>query len=62
VKERLRSLSQLDVNGRAKLSDFGTARRLDNDTKATSVVGTLNFMAPEVMDELPYDEKADIYS
>eukprot|EP00029_Vermamoeba_vermiformis_P006895 TRINITY_DN2828_c0_g4_i1.p1 TRINITY_DN2828_c0_g4~~TRINITY_DN2828_c0_g4_i1.p1 ORF type:complete len:368 (+),score=42.77 TRINITY_DN2828_c0_g4_i1:261-1364(+) len=52
----------LDNNQRAKLSDFGTARALNNNSLATTVTGTPYYMAPEVLDGVPCDEKADIYS
>eukprot|EP00755_Sulcionema_specki_P015976 Sspe_Gene.60844::Locus_33606_Transcript_1_1_Confidence_1.000_Length_3709::g.60844::m.60844 len=50
-----------------KMTDFGTAKELskqreNGDTLATSLKGTPIFMAPEVMNELPYDAAADIWS
>ncbi len=55
--------SQLYSNGkRAKISDFGTARLLNTSSVASSVVGTFGYMAPELIQEEPYNEKADIYS
>jgi predicted Ser/Thr protein kinase len=51
-----------DNNKRAKLSDFGTARIFDKSSKASSVVGTIGYMAPEVLQELRYNAQADVYS
>jgi serine/threonine protein kinase len=47
---------------RAKLSDFGTARLLRSSSAANTVIGTLGFIAPEVLQQAPYNEKADVYS
>lgn len=50
-----------------KVSDFGLARMKDGGpdaewSKMTQGVGTAHWMAPEVMANTNYDEKADIYS
>ncbi|KAJ9452383.1 Serine/threonine-protein kinase ATG1c [Diplonema papillatum] len=52
-----------------KVTDFGTAKELapiesgaEGDGLARSLKGTPNFMAPEVMNEEPYDSKADVWS
>eukprot|EP00029_Vermamoeba_vermiformis_P011934 TRINITY_DN673_c0_g1_i1.p1 TRINITY_DN673_c0_g1~~TRINITY_DN673_c0_g1_i1.p1 ORF type:complete len:786 (+),score=10.78 TRINITY_DN673_c0_g1_i1:62-2419(+) len=47
---------------RAKVSDFGTARFLHSSSAANTVIGTFGFIAPEVLQESPYTEKADVYS
>eukprot|EP00029_Vermamoeba_vermiformis_P006893 TRINITY_DN2828_c0_g3_i2.p1 TRINITY_DN2828_c0_g3~~TRINITY_DN2828_c0_g3_i2.p1 ORF type:complete len:466 (+),score=55.45 TRINITY_DN2828_c0_g3_i2:188-1399(+) len=47
---------------RAKISDFGTARLLNTSSAANTVIGTFGFIAPEVLQQAPYNEKADIYS
>ncbi|KAJ0405845.1 hypothetical protein P43SY_001577 [Pythium insidiosum] len=47
---------------RAKLSDFGVSRyKLDDDTM-TAAVGTIRWIAPEVLEGRRYDESVDIYS
>ena len=48
-------------NGLLKLSDFGNAEYL---TEANGVLhkGTAGYMAPEVLEENPYDTKCDIWS
>ena len=53
----------LDNQGRAKLCDFGFARNLGLDTFVlTSIKGTPLYMAPELIEEKPYDHTADIWS
>ena len=53
----------LDNDGRAKLCDFGFARNLGLNTFVlTSIKGTPLYMAPELIEEKPYDETADIWS
>jgi serine/threonine-protein kinase len=51
-------------DGRAKLADFGIAKRSQGDeTTTTSVmVGTPHFMAPEVIEGRDPDIRADLYS
>ena len=44
-----------------KVSDFGLARTKANSSTQTQV-GTWAWMAPEVLEQKPYDEKADVYS
>ena len=51
------------ASGKAKLCDFGFARNLGNKTMVlTSVKGTPLYMAPEIIEEKPYDFKADLWS
>ncbi|CAK1582063.1 unnamed protein product [Parnassius mnemosyne] len=53
----------LDNSGRAKLCDFGLARIMTNATHIlTSIKGTPLYMAPELIDEKPYDHQADLWS
>ncbi|GLE07844.1 hypothetical protein PINS_up018550 [Pythium insidiosum] len=53
----------LTDSGDAKLTDFGVAREWDGDCATmTAGVGSLLWMAPEVMQGERYDEKADIFS
>ncbi|VVC92472.1 unnamed protein product, partial [Leptidea sinapis] len=53
----------LDSTGCAKLCDFGLARTMTNGTHIlTSIKGTPLYMAPELIDEKPYDHQADLWS
>ncbi len=53
----------IDCAGRAKLCDFGFARNLTARTQVcTSIKGTPLYMAPEQIDEQPYDQAADLWS
>ncbi|XP_066151858.1 serine/threonine-protein kinase fused isoform X1 [Euwallacea fornicatus] len=53
----------VDLKNRAKLCDFGFARNMSTGTHVlTSIKGTPLYMAPELIDELPYDYNADLWS
>ncbi|ETV87402.1 TKL protein kinase, variant [Aphanomyces astaci] len=47
--------------GVAKLTDFGVSRETSEDTM-TAEIGTVAWIAPEVLKGIYYSEKADIYS
>jgi len=51
----------LAADGSPKLCDFGFARLWDK-TKMMTMCGTDEFMAPEIMFGMQYDEKVDIFS
>ncbi|KAH9088678.1 hypothetical protein LEN26_019410 [Aphanomyces euteiches] len=51
----------LNTHGVAKLTDFGVSRETSEDTM-TAEIGTVAWIAPEVLKGVYYSEKADIYS
>lgn len=53
----------LDQKNNAKLCDFGFARNMSTGTHVlTSIKGTPLYMAPELVEEHPYDHNADLWS
>ncbi|KAG7386980.1 hypothetical protein PHYPSEUDO_014856 [Phytophthora pseudosyringae] len=49
-------------NWEAKLTDFGVSRELTEDQTMTAEIGTISWIAPEVLRGERYSEKADVYS
>ncbi|KAK9747216.1 Protein kinase domain [Popillia japonica] len=53
----------LDSSNCAKLCDFGFARNMSTGTHVlTSIKGTPLYMAPELIEEQPYDHNVDLWS
>lgn len=51
-------------NGTIKVADFGIAKmlRMSDRTHTDVIMGTPNYIAPEVIKGLPYDHRVDIFS
>ncbi|KAF7018062.1 unnamed protein product [Triticum aestivum] len=53
----------LDAEAVVKIADFGVTRvQAKNPEDMTGMTGTLGYMAPEVIEDKPYDRKCDVYS
>jgi eukaryotic-like serine/threonine-protein kinase len=54
----------IDSEGRAKLTDFGISRQLEQDgmTATGRVLGTTDYVAPEQAMGHPVDKRSDVYS
>jgi len=53
----------LDIQGNAKLADFGVSAQLINTySKKKTLTGTPYWMSPEVLSQSDYNKKADIWS
>ena len=55
-------LSDTSEAPKVKIGDFGLACLLKDDECISKYAGTLGFMAPEVIQNLPCDSKSDIWS
>ena len=52
----------MDENGYLRLTDFGMAKKLKNNEKATSFCGTPEYLAPEIIKMEGHDRMADWWS
>ncbi|KAL3539115.1 hypothetical protein ACH5RR_002481 [Cinchona calisaya] len=52
----------MDENEVVKVADFGVARVKAQTGVMTAETGTYRWMAPEVIEHKPYDQKADVFS
>lgn len=55
----------INNEGKIKVLDFGVARRQDSDLELTQkqeIIGTFEYMAPEVLAGYAYDHRIDLYS
>ncbi|MDK1327347.1 Stk1 family PASTA domain-containing Ser/Thr kinase [Arthrobacter sp. zg-Y1143] len=52
----------LAENGRIKIADFGLARAVSTSTNTGTLVGTVAYLAPELVTGAVADERSDVYS
>ncbi|XP_020579257.1 serine/threonine-protein kinase STY46-like isoform X2 [Phalaenopsis equestris] len=52
----------MDANEVVKVADFGVARVIAQTGVMTAETGTYRWMAPEVIEHKPYDQKVDVFS
>ncbi|KVH99628.1 hypothetical protein Ccrd_022143, partial [Cynara cardunculus var. scolymus] len=52
----------MDSHNVVKVADFGLARFQNQEGVMTAETGTYRWMAPEVINHQPYDQKADVFS
>ncbi len=55
-------MTSTNDQGRVKICDFGLARILGPGETVSDTVGTLSYIAPEVLMKVPYSKQADIFS
>lgn len=52
----------LDVDGHAMLTDFGLAKEFEENSRTNSMCGTVEYMAPEIIQGRGHDKAADWWS
>ena len=52
----------LNKNNDIKIGDFGISKQLINKTKASTKIGTENYLSPEIIQGQSYDYKSDIWN
>ena len=62
INNKLRTLDLLKTKIEIKIADLGFARELDHDDVTETVCGTPLVMAPEVLNGIKYNHKADVWS
>jgi len=49
-------------NTSIKITDFGFATKTEGPNSLRTLCGTRNYIAPEILNKIPYDERADLWS
>ena len=52
----------LTKDNNIKIGDFGISKQLINKSKATTKIGTENYLSPEIIQDESYDYKSDIWN
>lgn len=52
----------VDADGHVMLTDFGLAKEFDENTRSNSIIGTVEYMAPEIILGKGHDKAADWWS
>jgi calcium/calmodulin-dependent protein kinase I len=62
IKPQNLLLSSKENNASIKIGDFGFARRVHTPESLTTRVGTPTYVAPEILKNIPHDQRADLWS
>jgi calcium/calmodulin-dependent protein kinase I len=62
IKPQNLLLSSKENNASIRIGDFGFARRVHTPESLTTRVGTPTYVAPEILKNIPHDQRADLWS
>ena len=62
IKPQNLLLRRQDDHSNVKIGDFGFARRVHTPNSLTSRVGTPTYVAPEILKNIPHDQRVDLWS
>ncbi|KAL7557128.1 hypothetical protein ACA910_002413 [Epithemia clementina (nom. ined.)] len=62
IKPQNLLLRRPDDHANVKIGDFGFARRVHTPNSLTSRVGTPTYVAPEILKNIPHDQRVDLWS
>jgi calcium/calmodulin-dependent protein kinase I len=62
IKPQNLLLSSKENNASIKIGDFGFSRRVHTPESLTTRVGTPTYVAPEILKNIPHDQRADLWS
>ena len=52
----------IQADGHLKLTDFGLAKKIEPESRINKYCGTVEYSAPEVINQLPYGKECDVWS